>query len=255
MVRTKRETRELAYYRTVLTMSVHGNLYGSSPTTREGIEAMLKANQPSEAQIAEREGAGMEQVKPMDELASEVAMASLPEMTGATVEEGKTPSTVFRRDRENRPYLHSNYLKGHLREAGEVVSRISGIWGIKDMVTRTVLVCPERNYLEGEVRSLRTFFTPEVRMSTGVMVKQPTEKVAEYVENPIITWALYIANDPRWDEVLMKQLLVYGSMRGLGPGRGVDTSKYTFTMAPWGTVPYLTAMEQYRREFEQGLEE
>jgi hypothetical protein len=241
MARIKREVGQLAYYRTEVDIQVEGPLYGSSPTTRQGIEAMLKTNQPSEAQMEYRAGLGMEELKPMDELASEVAIA-----TRAYTEGEKSPSTVFRRD-DKGAYVHSNYFKGHLRECGEIVGRVTNMWGLKDLVTRTVLVCPEKLYL-GETKVEKTYFTPEVNIR-GIPIKQPTEKTVEYVVDPHLKWVLYIASDPRWDEELMEELLTQGSMRGLGPGRAVDASKYTFTMSPWEKLNRLEAREQYRREF------
>lgn len=85
-------------------------------------------------------------------------------------------------------------------------------------------------------------------------MKQPTEKIAEYVENPELAWVLYIAGDPRWNAQVFEQMLTFGAMRGLGPGRGVDTSKYHFTMAEWQTLPYRDALARYTQEFAGGCQ-
>lgn len=235
-----REQKELSFHRTEVTIQIQGNLFASSPTTTAGIEVMLEKNKPTETQLQAREALGVEHLKTQEELTADIV--------AATPVEEKGPSTVFRRDGE-RPYVHSNYLKGHLRECAEVLSRIAGIWALKDLVTRTVFVCPEKIFLEGEVKRLTTFVTFKVRLATGVTVDQATEKTAEYVENPELAWVLYIAGDPRWNELIFEQMLTFGAMRGLGPGRGVDTSKYQFTMSEWEALPYRDALARYTQEF------
>lgn len=231
------------FHTTVLTISVRGALYASSPTTREGIEAMIKATAPSDAAIEARAELKMEQPATNEQLAEQIEG-----QTATTLEDGKSPSTVFRRDEQDRPFLHSNYLKGHLRECGEVLSRIIGMWGVKDLVTRTLFIAPDRIYLKN-VGARKTYFTPEIRLPSGVMVKQPTEKIAEYVENPVLTWTLYMAADPRWSKRLLEQMLTFGAMRGLGPGRGIDTSKYDFSLLGWETIPAEQALSRYQEEF------
>lgn len=248
--RVKREIGSLVFYRTEVSIRVMGNLYASSPTTPQGISAMLKANQPSESQLEDRRALG-EEITPNDVLTRHIeseTVDQIPEVT-RTLEGGKSPSTVFRRGPDGRPFVHSNYFKGHLRECGETVGRIVNIWGLKDLVTRTVMVCPDKVYLDGDIRCLQTFFTPEVRTARGITVKMPTEKISEYVENPTLNWVLYIAGDLRWNEPIFEAMLSFGGMRGLGPGRGTDESKYSFKMGPWSKLNYREAQENYAREF------
>lgn len=246
-----RETRLLEYIRTEVTINVMGELYASSPTTGPGIEAMLKQNQPTEGQLASRVELG-ENLKPISELQQEITEETVqPALEVAkTLEGGKPPSTVFRRDEHGRVFLHSNYFKGHLRDMGESCSRFMVLWGVKDMVTRTVMVCPSRNYMDTEIKCLKTFFTPEIRTAQGITVKMPTEKIAEYVVNPKIKWVLYIGADPRWNEKLLDSILIWGSMRGLGPGRGIDASKYRFARVGWERLQALEAQKRYFDEFE-----
>lgn len=250
MAKPKKEPGKLSVYRTQVTVKVMGKLYASSPTNAEGIDAMLRANQPTDAQIDYRQALG-EPLKSVEELCEEVTAQTLPpaEEIARTLEGGKSPSTVFRRDREGNAFLHSNYFKGHLRDCGETASRIMGIWGLHDLVTRTVIICPERLYLDTEIKYLRTFFTPEVRTAQGIRVKMPTEKIAEYVEDPELTWMLYIGADLRWNEEVLESILAWGSMRGLGPGRCIDQSKYIFTMKPWQKLNHLEAMKTYIDDF------
>lgn len=228
MARKEREIGELFFYKVPITISVIGPLYASSPTTDGGIEAALKRNMPTEAQVGYRERLG-EEIKPLDELREDIA---------AAIPSGRVPSTVFRRDDEGRSYLHANYLKGHLRECGEALSRALNFWALKDFITRTVFVTPQRLYLdEGqEVRSFTTYFAPDVRLSTGVTVRQATEKTEEFIEAPLLMWELYLVGDPRWNRALLEQLLIYGSMRGLGPGRGRCESQYTFALGQFEKV-------------------
>lgn len=262
----KREVGQLFFYRVPLVIKVNGRLYGSSPTTAGGIEAMLKRNMPSEAEIAFREGAG-EEIQPLPELQRDIEKAT----EGIPV-----ATTVFRRD-EQGPYLHSNYLKGHLRECGETLSRSLNFWGLQGFVTKTVQITPGKLYILGQtgleawvppgtpgypglggksciggrydIRTATTFFAPEVRLSTGVTVRQPTEKIVEYVEEPILTWVLYLLGDPRWSRDLLEDMLSDGSMRGLGPGRGIDESKYDFELGEFEKLNRVDGRARYHQEF------
>lgn len=234
VTKKRKEPGALSFYKVPVTIKVDGPLYASSPTTTGGIEAALKRNMPSEAQVAFRESVG-EEIRPIEELAKEVKEA---------IPEGeRVPSTVFRRDSEDRPYLHNNYLKGHLRECAETLSRTLNFWGLKDFVTRTVFVTPRRLFLEGEIKALTTYFAPDVRLSTGVTVRQATEKTEEFVESPVLTWTLYLVGDPRWNRGLLEQLLIYGSARGLGPGRGRGESQYEFELGDFEQVPRMPLSE------------
>lgn len=230
----KREPKTLFFHEVPVEIRVLGPLYASSPTTTGGIEAALKRNQPTDPQIAAREELG-EEIKQNEELAKEIQDA-IPK----TLEGERIPSTVFRRDKENRAYIHANFFKGHLRECAEVLSRPINIWGLKDLVTRTVFVTPKAVYLDGEIKVLTTYFAPDVRLSSGVTVRQATEKTEEFVDSPVLNWMLYLLNDPRWDDKnVLKQMLVYGSSRGLGPGRGRGESQYDFILGEFRIVDHV----------------
>lgn len=221
MAKQPKELGELKFYKVAVQIMVDGPLYASSPTTSGGIKVALKSNQPSEAQIAYREGLG-EQITDPDELAQEIKDA---------VPEGNIASTVFRRNEGGHPYLHSNYLKGHLRECGDVLSRPLEVFGLQALVTKTVSVYPKKLYAPFDGKEIflwKTFFAPEVRLSTGVTVRQPTELIQEYFDSPTLDWQLLIVADPRWSRDLLHKLLTYGATRGIGPGRGRDESQYAF---------------------------
>lgn len=226
----QKERQPLFFHEVRVTIKVHGPLYASSPTTMGGIVAALKRNKPTEGQKEYREAVG-EEIKSQEELAKEIKDA-VPEG-----EPGKPkPSTVFRRDKAGQPYLHANYFKGHLRECGESLSRTIDFWGLQGFVTKTVFVKPDALYLAGDIKELTTFFAPDVRLSSGVTVRQATEKVEEFVESPVLKWVLYLVGDPRWDRNILEEMLRYGSVRGIGPGRGRCESQYEFDLGEFKRV-------------------
>lgn len=223
----KKELQPLFFHEVPVTIKVHGPLYASSPTTMGGIVAALDRNKPTESQKDYREAVG-EEVKSQEELAKEIQDA---------VPEGEPkPSTVFRRDKDGAAYLHANYFKGHLRECGESLSKALDFWGLQGFVTKTVFVKPDALYLAGEIKEFTTYFAPWVRQKTGVWIRQATEKVEEFVESPVLRWMLYLVGDPRWDRNVLEQMLVYGSVRGLGPGRGRCESQYEFDLGEFKRV-------------------
>jgi len=243
----KRELERMSFYRVPLTIKVWGPLYASSPTSAVGIAAALSRNMPTEAQVAFREAVG-EEIRPLGEIKDEMKEAA-----ARGTEEAKGATTVFRRD-EKGPYLHSNYLKGHLREGAETLSRAINFWGFQSFVTRTVWVTPQKIWLDpAGIKTVTTYFAPEVRLSTGVTVRQPTEKITEYVESPSLKWILYLLADPRWSRDLLEELVSYGAMRGLGPGRGLDESKYDFELGELLRVTRKEALERYRDEFREAM--
>lgn len=241
----KRELERISFYRVPLVIRVWDNLYGSSPMSARGIVAALNRNMPTEAQVVAREAVG-EEIRPLEEVEREMKVAAM-----IAAEEEKGATTIFRRDKQG-PYVHSNYPKGHLRECAENISRTVNFWGFQAFVTKTVWVAPQKTYVE-DVKTITTYFAPEVRLSTGVTVRQPTEKIAEYVESPTLKWVLYLLADPRWSRDLLEDMMIYGSMRGIGPGRGLDESKYDFDLGELERVTRWEASERYKSEFREAM--
>ena len=228
MAKREREQGQIFYWKVPVTIRVIGPLYASSPTTTGGIDAALYRNMPSESQVRFRESLG-EEITPIEDLAREIA-ESIPQIE-------PVPSTVFRRDKEGRPCLHANYLKGHVRDCGETTSRLLNFWGLKDFLTRTVNIRPAMLVLDGEIKAITTPISVKVRRSSGVEVIQSTLKIEEFIESPELRWWLYLLGDPRWDRSLLEQLLICGSSRGIGPGRAKCASEYEFELGEFEKVP------------------
>jgi len=227
---SKKELGRVFWWDVPLRIRVLGPLYASSATTEGGIVAALEKNKPTEAQLTYRLAQG-EPITSLEDLKVEII-----EETSPVKELVPQASTVWRRDKEGRPFVHANFIKGHLREAGEIVSRLVGFWGLKKLITQTVTPTPSRLYLEGEIQLFRTHFAPDVRLKGGVEVRQATEKVEEFVDSPVLDWVLYLTGDPRWNRDLLEDILIQGSFRGLGPGRARDESKYTFDLGNFTRV-------------------
>lgn len=246
-----REIKALTFHRVPLKIQVEGNLYASSPASAPGIEAALRRNMPTEAQLQYREEVVGENIKDLDDIRQEMEQSA--EMVQA--QEVQEAHAIFRRDltREGKPYLHANYLKGHIRGCGRGIERAIGFWALERFITMTVLVAPARHYLEQKIQVITSLFAPEVRTSAGIMVRQNTIKRSEYIQDPILHWVLYLVGDPRWTPNLLEDLFGYGSMRGFGPGRGILESQYAFELGTWETLVRRQAMDKYRSEFMQAL--
>ena len=235
-VETKLHTAKPAKVRTIprtvfhcveVHMWMQGLLHATSPSTTSGINYALAKNEPSPTVLAARREAG-EPIIPTEELAGQIA-----EEVGAV--EAKNGPAVFHKDKDGVPFLHRNFLKGHMRACGDASSRMLGFYALQDFINRTLFIGPDRTYL----------YSVEGKLYTGKDVKieeWPTHfdvyrvgrlsgfRQAEILEDPQFSFRLYLLADPRWSSELVKALLDYGTVRGIGGGRGRHQGQYRFTL-------------------------
>ena len=249
MPRTKKVDtgRRLYFHKAEVEIRVVGPLHATSPQNPEGVAYMLK-HRPTPATVAARQAAGAP-IIPMNDLATQVLAE-----TGA--EEGKEAMAVFRRhpkDPDKRPFVHENFIIGHLRDAGEAIAREKGIWGLHSFISRTLFVRPKAIYLgkpddQGQEGPDGQPW-PAHYVGSEVLVEEwPTHfdiyrmgrvssfRRAEFVESPILCFSVLMTPDPKWTPDLLEDLFFQGSMRGLGGGRGRRMGNYTFTLGEWGQV-------------------
>lgn len=217
---------KLFYHRVTLQITPIGYLYASSPTSTGGIEKAIEKNMPSDAQLEARRNLG-EEIHTLQSIKEEMSQ-SAEVAAGQAEETGEVlmPSTVWRRDDQGQPFIHNNYLKGHLRECGDNISRTIGFWHLQDFISRTLFITPAKLYIDGKIETITIKFAPEVTRTGGVKVRQPTIKTSEAVWQPTLNWVLYLLGDPRWSRQLLVNMLIYGSQRGIGPGRGTHDTPY-----------------------------
>lgn len=219
----------LEFYRVPVRFKILGKLHATPIPTRE----ILEKKMPPEAQIEAREAAG-EVIYPVEELEAEVREA--------------VGLAVFRRDENGRIYIPAHWVKGHLKDAGEALSRPLNFWGLKDFIGRTLFATPRRIYLQPEnlevkKESWATYFEiPRLGRRTGI-------KEAEYVEDPEFYCALYLLADPRWNIPLLLSLLDYGSIRGFGGGRSLDLGKYRYEAGEWESLTLDQIRTRYFAEY------
>ena len=230
----------LYFHKAEVEMRVTGPLHATSPQNPEGVAYMLK-HQPTPATLDARQAAGAP-IIPMNELATQV-------LTETGAEEGKEAMAVFRRNPQDpgkRPFIHENFIIGHLRDAGEAIAREKGIWGLHSFISRTLFIRPKAIYL-GKPGYAGT--SQPVYADSEVLVEEwPTHfdiyrmgrvssfRRAEFVESPILRFSILMTPDPKWTPDLLEDLFFQGSMRGLGGGRGRRMGNYTFTLGEWGQV-------------------
>lgn len=216
----------LQYWKVAVEIHTPGQLHATSPQNPQGIEYMLK-RQPSQGVLEARVAAG-EPITPMEELTEQVETE-----VGAEV---GAPAAVFRRDEEDRPFIHPNFVKGHLREASSALSRVVNFWGFQDFINKTLFVRPERIYFTNnpEVQKERW----PTHFDIYRMGRVSSFREAEYVADSRVAFSLFLVNDPRWTAALLNQLFQYGSLRGWGGGRGRSLGQYEFTLSEWtGVAP------------------
>ena len=226
----KTEFKTLRYIRVPLTVQVDGKLHATSPNTPPGQEYML-GHTPSPTQLAARRLAG-ELIVPLADLAAAVA-DEIPEKE----EEPTQQLSVFRRDEAGRPFLHANFIKGHLRDAAETVGRMVGFWGLKGFVTTTLWISPYRTMLDGPV-GIDEWPTHFDLYRKG---RVSGFRRAEYVESPKLELGLVLLGDSRWNSELLTAVLFQGSMMGMGGGRRLEGGKYTFSLGDFEHITPVVA--------------
>jgi len=219
-----KEVKDLKFTRYPVTLTMHGPLHATTASNPESIAYQLR-NQPSEPDLAARLAAG-EPLKPMDALQKQV------EQEAGAAEPPPEPMAVFRRDDLKRPFIHDNFIRGHLRDAGEALSRALGVWGLQQLITRTVFVRPERIYLPvGCTVEVETWpaHSDVYRMGRISSIRR-----AEFALGVTLEFRLYVVNDPRWaganGRKILTSVLQYGAIHGIGGGRGRGMGRYTFML-------------------------
>ena len=222
----KKEAGQLMFWQVTVTIDVLGPLHATSPQNPEGVGYML-AHQPTEAELEARRAAG-EAIIPLSELEEEVSQA-------VAAEAAAPQRSVFRRLEDGRPYIHHNFFKGHLRDSAEGITRAVNFWGLHQFVTRTLFVRPDKTFLpEGcpiEVEKWPTHFDlyRKGRVSSF--------REAEWVDSPRLSFRVALVNDPRWTRKLLEELFQFGSLHGLGGGRGRGMGQYRYELGEMVLVP------------------
>jgi len=226
MAETKepKEIKELKFTRYPVTLTMRGPLHATTASNPESIAYQLR-NQPSEPDLAARLAAG-EPIKPMDELKAQV------EQEAGAAEPPPEPMAVFRRDEQQHPFIHDNFVRGHLRDCGEALSRALGIWGLQQLITRTVFVRPERIYLPAGCKvEVETW---PAHSDVYKMGRISSIRRAEFALGVELQFRLYVVNDPRWagkgGRSILGSILNYGAIHGIGGGRGRGMGRYTFEL-------------------------
>jgi|SRR3990167_3152870 len=230
-----KELKGLEYVVVEVVEQTMGKLHATTPVSPDGQRFML-ANTPSDAQLVSRVSAG-EPIVGLGALNAAVdgEMAPLAKETGA----------AFRRDGNGRPFVHANYIKGHLRDAADAVGRTVGFWGLKAFVTSTLFISPYRIYYPQDAATGTDEWPTHFEVYR--MGRLSGFRRAEWVESPKLAYSLVILADPRWNEALLKAIYSQGSIMGKGGGRRLDLGKYAFTLGPWQTIAPDAAVELIQR--------
>lgn len=233
----KKEVSTISYHLVHVKETTLGRLHATTPINLASQEYMLKRT-PSEAQLAARREAG-EPIIPIEDLAEGVRGETTP-----AAEEGKIQMAVWRRDKNGHPYVHSNFIKGHLRDAAGTTGRAVNFWDLKGFLTGTLFVTPYRIYLpEGTAIGEDEWPT---HFEIYRMGRVSAFRRAEYAESPTLTYDLIILADPRWKRGLLLAIYTQGSIMGKGGSRRLESGKYTFEIGDFVPCSAEEALEMIR---------
>lgn len=225
--RKERSIFEKPYARVQVVDRTLGRLHATTSSSIVGLGYQVKARTPYAGELAAREAAGEELVDP-EAIKTAVAEEVDAESDGAT-------RAVWRRDEDGRPFVHSNYIKGHLRDAAEAVQRVVKFFALQSFLTKTLFVSPYKIYLPEDAEvgldSWPTHFEIYRRGRVSAF------REAEYCEGPVLKYSLIILRDPRWNPDLLESIYTQGSMMGKGGGRRLDGGKYDFELSDWELLP------------------
>jgi hypothetical protein len=230
-----KQPREQTYQVTPVELHFVGSLHATTARSVAGQKYQL-AKEPTEKILAARAEAG-EPIVPGDVL--EAALAA------ETAEAPEEAASVFRRDEQGLPFIHSNFIKGHLRDAADALSRPIDFWGFKAFVTTTLWVTPyaipildldgQRVAGEGVVVDKWPTHFDIYRMG-----RVSSFHVSERVDNPVLSFQVVQLRDSRWAPWMLEALFTQGGMMGMGGGRRLDGGRYTATLSETQSVDRAT---------------
>jgi hypothetical protein len=236
MPKQPQQPREQTYRVTPVELRFVDSLHATTARSVAGQKYQL-AKEPTDKILAAREQGG-EPIVPIDEL-----QEALQEETAQAPEEA---ASVFRRDEQGLPFIHSNFIKGHLRDAADALSRPIGFWGFKAFVTTTLFVSPYAiPILDGQ--------TGQRLVADRVVVDRwPTHfdiyrmglvssfHVSERADHITLAFQIVRLDDSRWAPWMLESLFTQGAIMGMGGGRRLDGGRYTAALGETRTVDMAT---------------
>ena len=219
---TKKEYRPLQFREAQVSLFFEGPLHATTPATPAGIKFML-ARTPPTGELEARVAAG-ERIMGIPELEDRV----LAEVNASEGEEEQR--AVFRRDEKARPFLHHNFVKGHLRDAAQAIGRAVTFWGFQRFVSETLFVRPERIYLPDGTEVKEEVWPTHFDIYRMGRVSAFCR--AEFVAGVRVAFTVRVTDDSRWTQRVLEDLFLYGSQKGMGGGRGRGLGMYTYELGP-----------------------
>jgi hypothetical protein len=226
--RKERSIFERPYARVQVVDRTLGRLHATTASSIEGIGYQVDARTPYVGELAAREAAGEELMSP------EAIKTAVAEEVDAESSDGTTRA-VWRRDEDGRPFVHSNYIKGHLRDAAKAIQRVVKFYALQSFLTDTLFVSPYKIYLPEDAEVGLDWWPTHFDIYRKGRVSAIRE--VEYCASPVLKYSIIILRDPRWNPDLLEAIYTHGSMLGKGGSRKLNKGKYEFELSDWELLP------------------
>lgn len=145
-------------------------------------------------------------------------------------EEDRTPGwTGFYTDDDGRPVLMDYQFKGFLKEAANIIKEDLGITALRKKVDDDLFVFPRRTVLADEPdgvleRPLRAMTRQGPRVT--VVRSDTIEPGRQY------TFRLKVRGKSKVTEEILREILAYGELKGLGQWRNGSFGRFTSVLTP-----------------------
>ncbi len=164
--------------------------------------------------------------KKLEEAHSNISEES--ESLPQTIDKG---TTGFHRNTDNKPILYNYQIKGLLKECGDVLNGINGVKALRSKIENTLFISPRQiiintdqpiTFLERPLRA-QTQQGPRVTLARSEMIAEGATLSCE-----IECWD---TTKFSMKEDLLRELLDYGTQKGLGQWRGSGIyGMHTYTL-------------------------
>ena len=208
------------WLRFAVELQMTGRFAASLPRTEKEIRAMLEHRMPAR--------------KPENARSIDTLVAGVMEEVGITTEdaEGWLPSAATFPRNEDGLYYEGRCIRGHLKDCATQVAqkRMPMLHGANPNYKNFRSKLTNRLYVENEIIPLdrKEPDGTETRYIQVMTAQGPRSsiKYIDYVNQPTLSFVVRLYNDGLYGIEDIREVLLYGSIHGMGQERGQDWGRY-----------------------------